>query len=145
MKEKRRYHLDREDSFLPGFSRNQTHPARLPKRLRLKSTWAEFFEGFDIVLCPCTFVTAFPHDQETSQMERTLTVNGEVRPYLDVLGWAGLTLNAELPATAMPIGVSSEGLPIGMQVVADYLQDKTALAAAGCISDLLGAPPRPAL
>ena len=88
-------------------------------------------------------MTAFPHDQETSQVERTLTVNGKVRPYLDILGWAGLTLNVELPATAIPIGLSREGLPIGMQVVADYLQDETALAVARAISAELQFSPHP--
>jgi amidase len=49
---------------------------------------------------------------------------------MDLLKWAGLTLNALLPVTATPIATSSEGLPIGVQVVADYLEDKTALAVA---------------
>ena len=76
------------------------------------------------------FTTAFPHDHDPDMHARRLTVNGEERPYLDVLGWAGLTLNALLPITAVPIGTSSDGLPIGVQVVADYLEDKTALAVA---------------
>ena len=63
----------------------------------------------------------------------TLQLNGEERPYFDVLGWAGLTLNALLPVTAAPIGLSRDGLPIGVQVVADYLEDKTALAVAAML------------
>ncbi len=58
---------------------------------------------------------------------------------MDILFWSGLTLNTSLPATATPIGTSGEGLPIGMQVVADYLQDKTALA----VSRLLAENHRP--
>ena len=55
------------------------------------------------------------------------------RPYLDVLGWAGVTLNTYLPATAVPVGTSRDGLPIGMQVVAPYLEDRTALAVAAML------------
>ena len=44
--------------------------------------------------------------------------------------YAGLTLNAYLPATAVPIGTSSEGLPIGMQIAGNFLEDKTCLAVA---------------
>ncbi|MEM1114474.1 MAG: amidase [Pseudomonadota bacterium] len=116
---------------------------QMEKRQHLKAAWAAFFKDYDAVLCPCAFVTAFPHNQEGSQFERTLTVNGEQRPYLDILGWAGLTLNAELPATAVPVALSSEGLPIGVQVVADYLQDKTALAVARQITAVLDFVPHP--
>jgi amidase len=104
--------------------------AQMEKRQHLRKAWAQFFTEFDVLLCPCAFVTAFPHDQSPDMLARTLVVNGEQRSYLDILGWAGLSLNALLPATAVPVGISSEGLPIGMQVVADYLEDRTALEAA---------------
>ncbi|MEM8564646.1 MAG: amidase family protein, partial [Pseudomonadota bacterium] len=100
------------------------------KREHIRQAWSRFFKDFDVLLCPCTNVTAFPHDHEPDMAKRTLQVNGESRPYFEVLAWAGLTLNAFLPATAVPIANSSEGLPIGVQVVADYLEYKTALAVA---------------
>ena len=103
---------------------------QIEKREHIRAAWAEFFQDYDVLLCPCVHVTAFPHDHEPDFNVRSLTVNGEERPYWDILFWAGLTLNALLPVTATPVGLSSEGLPIGMQVVADYLEDKTALAVA---------------
>jgi amidase len=106
---------------------------QMEKRQHIRRAWASFFEGFDVLLCPCAFVTAFPHDHSPDMMSRTLLVNGEQRPYLDILGWSGLTLNALLPATAVPVGLSSEGLPIAVQVVADYLEDRTSLAVAGML------------
>ena len=102
----------------------------MEKREHIRAAWADFFQQYDVLLCPCAHVTAFPHDHEPDMHARTHTVNGEQRPYLDILSWSGLTLNAHLPVTAVPIGLSSEGMPIGVQVVADYLEDKTALAAA---------------
>ncbi len=64
-----------------------------------------------------------------------LVANGEPRSYLDVLGWAGLTLNAYLPVTTVPVGLTQDGLPIGVQVVAPYLGDRTALAAARLLEE----------
>ena len=61
---------------------------------------------------------------------RRLTINGEQRPYTDVMKWAGLTLNAYLPSTAVPLGTTREGLPIGMQIASRYLGDRTTLAVA---------------
>lgn len=103
---------------------------RFEQRQRLRASWAAFFRDYDVLLCPCAHLTAFPHDHSPDMIARGHTVNGREREYLDILFWAGLTLNAGLPATATPIATSSEGLPIGVQVVADYLEDRTALAVA---------------
>ncbi|MEE4658946.1 MAG: amidase [Halieaceae bacterium] len=102
-------------------------------RQHIRRAWAAFFERYDVLLCPSVFCTAFPHNHEPDMHARTITVNGEKRPYLDLIDWSGLTLNALLPVTNVPIATSSEGLPIGVQVVADYLEDKTALAAAAML------------
>jgi amidase len=114
-------------------SSHQDWLRQLEKRQHIRRAWARFFEDFDVLLCPCANVTAFPHDHTPAMEERTLEINGERRPYFEVLGWAGLTLNASLPATAAPVGTSREGLPIGVQVVADYLEDRTALAVAAML------------
>ena len=100
------------------------------RRLRTRAVWERFFEDFDVLLCPCVHVPAFPHDQSPDMHARTLLVNGEAQPYTRLLRWAGLTLNAYLPVTAVPAGLSPEGLPVGMQVVSRYLGDRTTLAAA---------------
>ncbi len=98
------------------------------KRLHTRAAWSRFFENFDVLLCPCAVVPAFPHDHNPDMQARVLEVNGEQRPYMDVLSWAGLTLNAYLPVTVVPVGLSRDGLPIGVQIVAPYLGDKTSLA-----------------
>ncbi|MCZ6830670.1 MAG: amidase [Gammaproteobacteria bacterium] len=100
------------------------------KRLHYRATWTKFFADYDVLFCPCASVPAFEHDHEPDIHARTLMINGEQRPYLDVIGWAGVTLNSYLPATAVPVGLSRDGLPLGMQVVAPYLEDKTSLAVA---------------
>jgi len=105
------------------------------KRLKIRANWARFFENFDVLLCPCAMVPAFPHDHSPDMNSRVLEVNGEQRPYTDILSWAGLTLNAYLPVTVVPVGLSSEGLPIGVQIVAPFLADRSALAVARLLEE----------
>ena len=83
---------------------------QIEKRQHIRAAWAMFFSDYDVLLCPCTNVPAFPHDHTPDMGARILQVNGEERPYFDVLGWAGLTLNALLPVTAAPVGLSRDGI-----------------------------------
>lgn len=100
------------------------------RRLRTRATWNAFFEDFDVLLCPCTHVPAFSHDHAPDMHGRSLVVNGEVRPYMDLVKWSGLALNSYLPASVTPVGISADGLPVGVQIVANYMQDRTSLAVA---------------
>ena len=64
--------------------------------------------------------------------------------YYDQLFWAGLTGVVYLPSTVIPMGLDSQGLPMGVQIVAPYLEDRTALALARYIEEMSGgfvAPP----
>ena len=122
---------DMSDSILEMRGIALSHRAWLDqneRRLKTRAVWQSFFDDYDVLLCPCAHVPAFPHDHEPDMHARTLTVNGEQRLYTDLLRWAGVTLNAYLPVTAVPVGLTSEGLPVGAQVVSRYLGDKTALA-----------------
>ena len=57
---------------------------------------------------------------------------------MEHLFWAGLASSAYLPATAVPVGRTPDGLPVGMQVIAPYLEDRTALAFASHLEDVVG-------
>ncbi|MEE4278769.1 MAG: amidase [Halieaceae bacterium] len=100
------------------------------RRQRIRVAWERFFDEFDVLLCPCTHVPAFPHDREPDLQARRLTVNGVERPYGELLRWAGLTLNAYLPVTTVPLGTTRDGLPVGMQIAGRYLADRSTLAVA---------------
>ena len=43
-----------------------------------------------------------------------------------------------LPATVAPIGRSEKGLPIGVQIIGPYLEDRTTIAFAGLIEREFG-------
>ena len=63
---------------------------------------------------------------------------------VDQLFWAGLPSVAYLPSTVAPAGLTRSGLPCGLQIIADYLEDNTALEFARLMEEALGgfkAPP----
>lgn len=112
------------------------------RRAELRAAWRAFFEEWDILLCPQITTTAFPHDH-TDFMGRTITVDGNERPYSQMVFWAGLITVAYLPSTVFPTGCAEDGLPIGLQAASAEFQDATCIEFARLIAEELGgfAPP----
>ena len=102
----------------------------LDRRERLRRHWSRFFAAADVLLMPVFGTTAFEHIAEPDWARRTLMIDGVPRAYGDQLAWSGVASFAGLPATAVPAGRSREGLPIGVQIVGAYLEDRTTLAVA---------------
>jgi len=97
--------------------------------------WAALFREFDVVLAPTWGVVAFEH--QTSDFDsRTHLIDGKVTPYRDQMAWASIATLANLPATAIPIGATKAGLPIGAQIIGPYLEDLTPLAFARLLEAL---------
>lgn len=120
------------------------------RRQRLQADWDRFFDSYDVLLCPVIGVTAPEHDPEPEQvasvdhrLARTLRVGGEERPYLDQVVWTTLVTASGLPATVVPVGRAADGLPVGLQVVGPYGADRTTIAVAGWIAELVDGPGRP--
>ncbi len=92
------------------------------QREKLRYQWHQFFDQWDILLCPQTATPAFPHDHSPMQ-SRTLEVNGETQDYFQQLFWAGFAIAAYLPSTVFPTGLSADGLPIGLQAIGAQYND----------------------
>jgi amidase len=103
----------------------------------MRQKWDDFFVDYDVLLCPAAPVAAFPHNHEYIY-ERTIHVNGNKRPYLDMLGWAGITGVAFLPATVAPAGLTPKGHPVGVQIVGPYLEDRTTIHFAKLMEEVVG-------
>ena len=108
------------------------------RRARLRAQWRDFFRDYDVVLAPVFIRPAFPHDHNPDFHARRLEVNGVEREYLDALLWAGPAVVSYLPASAAPVGLTKAGLPVGIQIIGPYLEDRTTIAVAGMIEALLG-------
>jgi amidase len=100
------------------------------EREHLRERWRRFFGDFDALLCPVARVVAPPLDQHPVQ-RRSLTVDGHrergVERYLTLTAWNSLASAAYLPATVAPVGFTRGGLPVGIQIIAGYLDDNTAI------------------
>ncbi len=97
------------------------------RRARLQQQWAVFFERFDILVCPVATTPAFAHNQVGERWDRMIPVNGHTQPSTDALFWAGYPGIVGLPATAIPLGLSPDGLPVGAQVIAPAFADPVGL------------------
>lgn len=113
------------------------------RRLQMRARWREFFGQWDVLLAPVSPTVAIPHDHSYPMTARTIEVAGETRSYMTQMQWMGLFGAVYLPVTVVPIGLHSNGLPIGVQVAGPFLEDHTTLAAAGFIEALVGGTPRP--
>jgi amidase len=107
-------------------------------RTRLRAEWRELFKQFDAVICPVMPTPAFPHDHSEPQQSRRIAIDGVLHPYTDQLAWPGIATLPGLPATALPITLSPEGLPIGVQIVGPWLEDRTPLKLAELIEREFG-------
>ena len=107
------------------------------RREGLRMAWHDFFEDWDILLCPQMATAAFEHDHRPMH-ERTLSVDGSAQAYFEQLFWAGLVTVAYLPSTVFPTGASSDGLPIGLQAVSAEYADHTCIDFARLLADEIG-------
>jgi len=106
------------------------------QRLQIKAMWEEFFTSFDVLICPVVFTTAFDHNHEPDMYNRTITVDGVDRRYLELPVWSSVATLPQLPSLVIPVGQNADGLPIGVQVIGPYLEDYTPIAFAQAIEGL---------
>jgi amidase len=115
-------------------------------RLQLQQRWRVLFREFDVVVYPSAAVPAFPQDHSEPIEARRLDIDGKAYPYLDAcFVWADPATTCGLPATAVPIDRSATGLPIGVQIIGPYLEDRTTIAFAELLEREFGGFVPPAL
>jgi amidase len=87
---------------------------------------------------------AFPHDHSSNPRDRRIEIDGESYPYQDQIAWPGVATVAGLPATTAPLERTPDKLPVGVQIVGPYLEDRTPLKLAELIEHEFGGfvPPK---
>jgi amidase len=121
-----------DDSYLAKMMRAYVLPHRNwlfynERRHQMRLLWDQFFDDWDVMLCPAAASAAFPHDQQGERHERTIEVNGKYVPTTDQLFWAGYSGGYYLPSTVAPMGLTSQGLPAGIQIIARQYCDFTSI------------------
>ena len=107
-------------------------------RTRLRAQWRELFKTFDAVICPIMPTPAYPHDHAPDQEARRIRVDGKDIIYPDQLAWPGIATLPGLPSTAIPTGFAPDGLPVGVQIVGPWLEDRTTIKLAELIEREFG-------
>ena len=94
----------------------------------------EFFETYDLLLCPTTIVPPFPVEQ------RYVTeCNGtKFETYVDWLAIVSAITNVCCPAISIPAGFTRENLPVGIQIIAGPRGEARLLASARLLEAMLG-------
>ena len=103
-----------------------------------RARWESFFHDYDVMLAPVAICAAFPHMPDGNLYSRTLDIDGVQRPYADLIKWTAQFGYVGLPSTVVPVGFTPQGLPVGIQVVGPHLGDRTTLAFARHLEQLLG-------
>jgi amidase len=114
-----------------------------------RAAYREFFKQWDVLLAPIVLRTAFPHyplvwPPYEASMRQTVEIDGRAVPYERQLVYPGIATLSGQPATAFPASVAADGLPVGLQAIGPYLEDRTPIHFTALLTRELGgyqAPP----
>ncbi len=100
---------------------------RKAKRVQkvIKQEFEKVFDECDVLISPTTATTAFKLGEKTSD---------PVAMYLSDIFTVPVNI-AGVPAISIPCGVSSEGLPMGLQIIAKHFDEATIYRVAGAIEE----------
>ncbi len=101
--------------------------------------WERFFDNWDVLLCPPSMVTAFPHCEPGSPLH----VDGQEVVYWMVSAHSTLFNYTGHPAVVLPYMLDRAGLPIGIQMVGKRWNEARLLAMAKALTEVTGAFQRP--
>ena len=111
------------------------------KRQEVFHRFRALFERFDILLTPAAPVKPFP-----VEMNFPTEINGRAfENYIEWIASAFLITLVSLPAGSAPAGLTRDGLPVGMQIVAPRFEEPMILSVAKLIhrTSGVGWPPVP--
>jgi amidase len=97
--------------------------------------WEHFFDEWDMLLCPPSMMTAFPHCEPGSPLH----VDDQEVGYWMVSAHGTVFNYTGHPAVVLPYTLDRAGLPIGIQLVGKRWSESRLLAMAKALSEVTGA------
>lgn len=86
-------------------------------RTLIKKDFEDAFKEVNVIVCPTSPETAFKLGEKTDD---------PIKMYLSDIFTVNINL-AGLPAVSIPCGVDSKNLPIGLQIIGNYMDEQTVL------------------
>lgn len=108
------------------------------QRLAFRNLWQRYFNDVDVFLSPVAFVPAFPHDHSEPRQNRILNTSSGPRSYMDLRKWISIASLTGCPATVAPVGMTQDGLPVGIQIMGPFWEDATPIRFAELLSMEMG-------
>ncbi len=103
-------------------------------RTAVMGTARDFLSTYDVLVLPVSQVPPFPADQEYPH-----AINGRPQAtYLDWMRSAYLITVTGCPAISVPAGTTTDGLPVGIQIVAPHGADRALLEVAAAFEAARG-------
>jgi amidase len=109
------------------------------KRMELFQRFAKFFEQYDLLITPQSPVKQFPVEMNFP----TLIDGKKLDNYTDWIAGSFLITLMSLPGGSVPAGMTSDGLPVGIQIVGARFEEPLILSAMKIVQQMhpIGWPP----
>jgi amidase len=89
-------------------------------------------------LLPVAEQGVFTHDTTHPDRRMIPLPEGGAQPFWNLLSYISPATLTGCPATTIPVGLGRSGLPVGLQVMAAYLEDATPIAFARSLAEEIG-------
>jgi Asp-tRNA(Asn)/Glu-tRNA(Gln) amidotransferase A subunit family amidase len=109
-----------------------TYAGLLARRLDLERAACAWLETHNIAVCPISATPAFPIGTEVME------IGGQEYEEIDLFAMSTYVNAMSLPAAAVPVGRTADGLPIGVQVIGRRYREMEVLAIARELEQALG-------
>lgn len=104
-------------------------------RAGVVSEWEQYFEKFDLLVCPMSFGPAF----KRCKIGTPINYDGEKLIYINYAWPYVACFNASgHPGINIPLGIGENGLPIGVQVVGPYWSEPELIQFVKLVSEFTG-------
>ena len=99
------------------------------KRVQIFNNMQNFFDQYDLLICPSTIVPPFP-------VEQTYVKSCDGINFSNYIEWLNIVSAVTLtgsPALSLPYGFTPDGLPVGLQVISRFRNERDLLSGAAFI------------